>query len=384
MSEEVDKSRPLYARIVSDVLRKIQQEDLSPGDQMPSQAELCAQYDVSRMTIRKALGDLAAMGVIETKPGIGTFVCRPPGRAPSLDPTNCIGLVLRDFSSPFFSEVMQGVERHVYELGYNLLLSNSSGLASKEDSQIEHFRKMGVRGLVIASMRNMDVPSEAIMRLHAEGFPYVMVSYIRDRRFNYVGVDQHQGGAIAARHLLDCGYRRFGYLNSEASNLLGDERRRGFLAELRGAGVSESDLVEIRLEDRWDINRFQKGYEAGDAFAALTDRPEAMFVYNDSAALGFCRRLSELGVEVPQRLGVVGFDGIHQADFGTTRLTTVRQPMEEIGVLAVDNVVQRIEGREAATRTLVEPSIREGETTAMSAANRVRVNQPAIAGPGGV
>src|SRR5690625_54075 len=361
---ELDTSSSLWESVAKELRNRIELGVLSPGARIDSQRDLCEEFEVSRITVRRALSELAREGLVHTRKGQGTFVSIL-SRDDGIPTLKSIGLVLRDMTSPFFVTVAGGIERYAYEHGFSLLLSSTSGQMGKEEQQIAHFRQAGVEGVIVASMRNQEKPPEAVLRMHEDGFPYVMVSYVADPSIRSVGVDHEEGGAIAGRHLHGCGYRTFGYLCAESSNALGVLRRRGFLRGLEESGASAADtlVLDLALEDRWDISRFEKGYAAGGRFLESSRKPEAMFVYNDQAAYGFIKRVQEAGIRIPEDLAIVGFDGIERNEFFDGVLTTIRQPMAEIGRLAVRVIEKLIDGRPAPTRTMIDPMLSIGTTT---------------------
>ena len=223
MSIDIQNSAPLYLQIVDDIKSKVASKELKVGDQLGSHAELSSTYGVSLITVKKALGTLIHEGVVFSRVGKGTYVARPPFDGHRQEnPT--IGLVLQDMRSPFFSRVMHSVEDAAYELGYHVLLSNSSGKAEKEDGQIARFRAFGVKGLIIASMSHKYHATPTIRRLLHDGFPFVMVSYIADEEIPFVGSDHQLGGYMATEYLIKLGYKTIGYVNGETGNLVGDLR----------------------------------------------------------------------------------------------------------------------------------------------------------------
>jgi DNA-binding LacI/PurR family transcriptional regulator len=366
MVSDADIVISLWETVARSLRDRIEAGELPPGSRLPSQRDLCKEYGVSRITVRRALTHLADDGVIHTRTGQGTFVSK---RKPANDVrlTKSVGLVLRELSNPFFVEVAGGIERHAFDRGFSLLFSNTSGQEGKEEQQIAHFRDLGVDGMIVASMTNEENPPEPVLRMHEAGFPYVLISYVDNPAYRYVGVDHEEGGALAGHYLYQCGYRSFGYLGAEPSNVLGAVRRRGFLRGLEesGAALPDALTLDINLEERWDVNRFEKGYLAADTFLSAPVRPEAMFVYNDRAAYGFIKRLQESGLHIPDDLAVIGFDGIEKNAFFEGTLTTVRQPMEEIGRVVVEVIEKLIAGRSVATRIMVDPALAIGNTTKM-------------------
>jgi len=100
------------------------------------------------------------------------------------------------------------------------------------------------------------------------------------------------------------------------------------------------------------------GYEIGRRVVeSHGQRPEALFVYNDTAALGFEKAVMEAGLHVPQDIALVGFDNIEQGEYAAVPLTTIQQPTVRIGAEAVDVLIRKIEGREAQTRTVFMPGL---------------------------
>ena len=100
---------------------------------------------------------------------------------------------------------------------------------------------------------------------------------------------------------------------------------------------------------------FDTGYKLGDDFDKMDNKPEAYFSYNDLTALGFIKRIQELGYNVPADVAVVGFDDIDQADYANVPLTTIHQPVEKIGAAAIDTLISRIEGKDADAHRIIFP-----------------------------
>ncbi|MCC6397152.1 MAG: substrate-binding domain-containing protein, partial [Bacteroidetes bacterium] len=258
----------------------------------------------------------------------------------------------------FFSLIVQAVEEAAYRQGYNVLLSNSSGQPEKEERQIRHFRQIGVSGLIIASLRHVYHATPTIQALHREGFPFVMVSYMEDREIPFVGTDHEQGGYMAARHLLSRGYRRIGDVNAERGNLVGELRKNGFLRALRESGLDLDARFHFRIRVHGVRDYFQGGYEIGQRLARSGgQKPEALFIYNDSAALGFEKAVHEAGLHIPEDIAIIGFDNIEQGKHAAVPLTTIQQPTARIGARAFEVLLARIEGGVEEMRTVYMPGL---------------------------
>ena len=357
MTIDFTNPKPLYRQIADNIKAKIDEGQLKIGDQLASQKELADEYQVSMITVKKAIADLINEGILFSRVGKGTFVAKKtiPIRL-SKSPT--IGIVLRDIDNPFFSLIAQGFENRAYQEGYNILLSNSSNRMDKEEKQIKHFLELGVNGLIIASMSHVYQKTATIEKLHRDRFPYVMVSYSKDKNVYFVGTDHEKGGYIAARHLVKLGYKKIGYINAEQGNPIGKLRKKGFLRALQEKNIPVKKNYEFRLQFRGDWDDYFSGYEIGEAFIKLKDIPEAMFVYKDLAALGFQRALLNHGVSVPGDVAIVGFDDIKRGVVAPVPLTTIHQPTARIGELAFELIKKQIDNESIENPYIIlEPSL---------------------------
>jgi DNA-binding LacI/PurR family transcriptional regulator len=362
MPIDLHDSTPLYLQIIDDIKSKIASKKLRVGDQLGSHAELASSYGVSLITVKKALATMIHEGIIYSRVGKGTYVAEP-----SLDTDRrahqTIGLVLRDIRSPFFSRVMHSVEESAYELGYHVLLSNSSGKAEKEEAQIARFRKFGVKGMIIASMTHKYHATPTIRRLLHERFPFVMVSYIADEDVPFVGSDHELGGYLATDYLIKRGYQKIGYIDGEKGNLVGDLRRRGYERALRAHGrrIDKGLIFHLLRGGEW--HDYQSGYEIGKRFGKLRVKADAVFVYNDLSALGFEDAMLDQGLKIPEDVALVGFDDIERGQHAAVPLTTMRQPTDVIGREAMELLVKQMGGKEASIRRILKPELVIREST---------------------
>jgi DNA-binding LacI/PurR family transcriptional regulator len=337
---------------VADIRAKIAAGVHRPGDQIGSQHELAQQYQVSLITIKKALSELINQGVLFSRIGKGTYVAFP---ATSLARQKVIGLVLRDLKNAFFSLILHSVESAASQNSYNLLLANAADRLEKEEIIIQHFLELGVDGLIIASSAQTYRATPGIRKLKEQNFPYILVSYIQDPDIHFVGTDHELGGFLATEHLINSGYRKIGYINGGPENLLGEIRKQGYLCALKSHQLEVNAKFIFQLQSKW--NDFDEGYQIGRQFLKLLDRPEAMFAFKDMVALGFEQALLDANVAIPGEVALVGFDDIERAQYAPVALTTIHQPTDLIGALAVKSILKQIEGEEIDPRTILQPSL---------------------------
>lgn len=198
------------------------------------------------------------------------------------------------------------------------------------------------------------VSRESAEMLWERGVPFVQVgvSVVHDDSV-LVDVDNVAGTRRAVDHLVQLGHRRIGFLGNEPTSYCAD-RFAGYADALHWAGVVPSN--------RWHFPGYvgeEPGTAAADAWAQipLEDRPTAMVCLSDTPAIAFIQRVQELGFRVPQDVSVFGFDDIPMAVKVSPGLSTVRQPMVELGRTAVLEVLRLFEGQRHAQRTLFQPEL---------------------------
>jgi DNA-binding LacI/PurR family transcriptional regulator len=150
-----------------------------------------------------------------------------------------------------------------------------------------------------------------------------------------VGAPNWNGGLAATRHLIELGHRRIGMIGGPATMLCSRARVDGYRAALETAGLPvDPELI------RWGTFHVEAGYENGRALLSLPEPPTAIFAPSDTQAMGVLKAARERGLWVPRELAVVGFDDVEVAEY--IGLTTVRQPLEESGRVAVDLLLARL------------------------------------------
>ena len=359
MSIDPGSAVPLYQQVAADIRQKIILGEMPVGMQIPPHRELATRYGVSLITINKALSGLVSEGILYSRVGRGTFVAVRPAATPAPARTEALlGFVLRDLSSPFFSLVAHAAQQHADACGYGLIFSASSHRLDREEEQLRRFLDLGVSGLVIVSMSRTYRLSEPIRALHETGFPYVMVSYTEGQDVPYIGLDFDRAGYLAGRHLIGLGRRRFGYIADKLGSTVGEVRQCGYRRAIEEAGLRIDPAFQFEYPYDGEWNDYRSGYAVGAHVAGQAVKPDAMYVHNDLGALGFQDGLLDHGVRVPDDIAVVGLDDIELAARARVPLTTIRQPVDRIGELAVESLVARLRGeRPAAVRQLLEPEL---------------------------
>lgn len=282
--------------------------------------------------------------------------------------SDMIGVIVPDTSNPFFAEVAQGIENVGLEHEYSLLLCNSDNDLGRLLLHTKNLSSKRVDGLIFATsgddfeavreeLRN-DIPI-VVVDLNTLGFPTDAVLF-----------DNHRGGWLATRHLLDLGHRRIACITGPSRQSIRRDRELGY----RQALAEASAPVDETLVREGDF-RPDSAYRHALDLLRLPDPPTAIFAANDLMAMGVLRATRELGVVVPDQLSVVGFDDIALAAFTTPALTTISIPKVEMGQAAARMLLQRVEKPDKPIEQLVlEIELIVRESTAPLAALSSRPN----------
>jgi LacI family transcriptional regulator, galactose operon repressor len=278
-------------------------------------------------------------------------------RALSTGRTNAVGVVAPFFTSWSVIERLRGVSRTLASAGYQLILLD----VERAEQGRDFFRTVAVRGRVDGVLSISLVPTdEEIRRLAAEDVPIVLLDRAHPA-LPAITIDDTEGGRMATEHLLELGHRRIAFLGDEEANLFGFDssarRREGYEAAMAAAGVPiEPDWVLRRPHGR------RPAREAASWLLAQEPRPTAVFASSDVQAIGVLEAAQAAGLPVPEELSVIGFDDVEAA--GYTGLTTVAQPLEEIGALGAELLLRTLSGEAVESRRMPLTVVERGSTAA--------------------
>jgi DNA-binding LacI/PurR family transcriptional regulator len=236
--------------------------------------------------------------------------------------TDTLGLVIPQVNDPFFYQIVRGVEDAATMANYRLLIA-SQPRHSSEHRYLQLFRRSYVDAMVLVAI---DVYSREIAQVVERGVPVILVQQDINKHIPTFLVDNYSGGRTVTQHLLEHGYTRLAYIAGTDFTPDNRERLRGMRDALAEKGLK---LTEDYIT-RGDFYP-GSGYAAALALLDLPERPEAIFAANDQMAVDAIKALEEHGLRVPEDIAVVGFDDIPMASYVSPSLTTVHQPVYELG-----------------------------------------------------
>lgn len=257
--------------------------------------------------------------------------------------SNTLGVV--GFGLEYFgsSEVLTGIERKSSELGFSLTLSLLDKFESPRVDQIlSSLLSRQVEGIIWAVPGIDQILEWLSGKFENVSVPVVFMNKFQSGRDVVVSMDNRLGGAMATEHLLDQGYRRIGIITGPSNWWEAQQRLAGWQETMNQTGYE--DLEDLIIEGDWSAASGEIGLHN---LLAKSPYIEAVFACNDQMALGALQAARRLSLNVPQDIGLVGFDDIPEAAYFYPTLTTVRQDLRTLGALAVERMCDLIQAHQS-------------------------------------
>ena len=350
----------LYKQFEEALRGQILKGELAPGTRLPSDMQYCREYGISRVTVRKALDRLVADGLVRRDVGRGTFVDDPRLR-PRSNNLALFGFVSIGDVTSFALEILRGVEDAARREGYHVLFTCSNYDPVQEGDHIRSLISRGVDGLIILPTFQ---PSSVLSELAASDFACVLV----DRHFDDVPLDcvcsdNELGGYQAARHLLELGHRRIGFVGRVPLSSSVD-RWRGYLRALDEWQVASDEalVVSSDVPPRYEPDVLTFGQPKDTAsFAAVQDllereRPSALICFSEYYSIIAAAAIRDLGLTVGHDVSMVGFDRNAHHFIPDSLLTIVTQAPFMMGATAVQLLMERLRDGRRTPRLLRLPT----------------------------
>jgi DNA-binding LacI/PurR family transcriptional regulator len=309
---------------------------------------------LSRTTISMILNDLpeakrfpeeTRRRVAESAKKLGyrpNYFARSLGRKRSY----LIGVIAPDFGSGYEAALLSGFERHLLDTGYTSFISNHFWSESLLERHVKTLCDRGAEGLLLID----STPSES------PGIPAVTICTDRSPKWSMgVSIDNAFGIWEAINHLAGLGHQEIAFIKGSEGNGDTEDRWNAVLATCKNLGIRVDPRLTVQLER---IERHaEEGRIATQKLLRRGKRFTALVAYNDVSALGAMTALREAGHKVPEDVSVMGFDDIEFASFANPPLTTIRQPLHEMGAKAAELLICKIADDKSAQSICVRPEL---------------------------
>jgi GntR family transcriptional regulator, arabinose operon transcriptional repressor len=343
---------PKYYILKERLKDKIIKGHIMPGGQLDSENELARQFNLSRHTVRQALGELENEGWIFREQGRGTF-CTPQREKAS---GKTLAVQTTYISDYIFPTIIRGIEDVISATGNTLVLVNTNNDKHKEAQCMENLISHDIKGMIIEPTKSAqeNINLDYFKELEKREIPYLMLhATYSELDPAYIIMDDVKGGYTVTKYLLQLGHRRIAGI-FKADDKQGINRQAGFLNALKDYGieVSREYLGNYDTEGMWSFP-FQFTLD----LLKKDHRPSAIVCYNDQVAIQVLEAIRDEGLKVPDDISVTGYDDSYLAVASEVKLTTVKHPKTEMGRQAARFLVDMVEGRIEKPRLIYKPEL---------------------------
>ena len=348
MASTIDSRSPLpkYYQLSELLKKEINNGKIKQGEAIPSNPKLMQKYAVSQNTVRQAINMLVQKGLLYTDQGRGTFVSELSLDAMNNKNSGLIGVIVPSIDKPFiYSGIVFSIESETHRNGYNILLGNTNNDFAKMKRYITSFGKRNVDGIILVShMTSGDTEYETknmilIRLMNKMSIPFVFFDgYLDEIETDCVLMDNEKAGFILTEHLIKQGYKRIAFIRSSYMSSVRD-RIKGYKKALQQYGLEFNGKQIINKRNFKDI---------ASAYNSLLNSSlniDSIICVHDDLAVKV--------LSVSSDIGIAGFDD-NAASLNTSiPLTSIRQPVGEIGKQAADLIIDKINGKIKKVRKIV-------------------------------
>lgn len=280
-----------------------------------------------------------------------------------LKKTNTIGVVLDTLCDDYFFELIEGIETRIDHYGYDVLFCSGRNSTRKKNNYINFFMQNRVDGIIIYGSKLDDI--QLITKLVHSGFPFALIENdVGTLNANNILLNNQYGSSLAVEHLFDCGCKDICYVAGDPAMQASLRRQEGYVEAMRRHGAAQEEL--LILESGWTE---EEGYATFKKFLDSRGNkklPDAFYCGSDQTAFGGMRALMEAGISVPEDVMIVGYDDDRprRGDVSYIPLTTIRQPLREMGMAAADILIRELKGEDTGKKKMMYyPSLIVRNTT---------------------
>jgi LacI family transcriptional regulator len=268
--------------------------------------------------------------------------------------SNLVGVIIPRVNSHFFSSVVENIEKVLNLNGYNIIMTQSNELYAKECQEIDTLLKIQVDG-IIASMANETTNLEYYEKIKSKGTELVLFDRGEEElNVDYVGIDDYKSSLLVVDHLVSQNYKCIAHIAGFKHIRIYKERIRGYKDALEESGleVKENWIIESNL-------RLEDGRRIMQQLLDSPERPDAVYVAGDYAALGALQVLLENNIKVPEEMALIGFSNELFTSLTQPSISTIEQHSAKIGKLAAEAFLERMNNpkKKSINRIILEPEL---------------------------
>lgn len=368
----------LYEKIYSDLINKIEDGFYKKGDKIPTEQEMTKEYSVSRMTIKCAIKMLVDEGYIVRQSGVGSFVAKDGKNITSNDivienlidneKNKMIGFIVGGLWSSYGVETFDGIYDRADELGYDLIMKKSYGRAEKEGEALNKLVEMGADGVIVVPVHG-EYYSQELLKLFVDGYPLVFIDrYLEGINIPVISTDNVKASKEAVNYFIKRGHEKIGIVttrDADASTI--SERKKGYIDALIENNIARKK--EYIFDEH--MNYFTEGDVEGQ-YDEYINNLCVYFMENKDLTAVFTTEyhtaniikiaLERLGKKIKDDIEVICFDQ-PKLEVGKYEFTFVEQNQKEMGRIAVDMLMDVINGKKVQKKTFIDANLIVGNST---------------------
>lgn len=338
----MDKNKPKYILVEDKIRQAIKNREFV--DKLPGERTLAKEYGFSYMTIRKAIDNLVAEGILYKVPTRGAFIA---DRKSAKKKTHVIGYfldksIIAGLTSPYYSLIFNALEKQATKHGYSLIYFSDID----ESNTFTQLNK--IDGVIVSCFPRID----NIIHDFNTHVPVVAIdNSSSDKTIPSVIIDNFNAVSQSVDYLCKLGHKRIGFMTGLDDSDVGKSRAAGYRNGLNNNGIKfDEDLVY-----RGNYS-FKSGLAGAEYFLALKDRPTAIICANDTMAIGAMRKATQENLSVPDDISIIGFDDIEVSSQIDPSLTTVAAPIDKIAKHALNMLISQIQNKEIENKHIALPA----------------------------
>lgn len=367
MIRTMNASPPLYRQIYDYIIDQMKNGVLVPGDRVPSEKELAFNFQVSRITSKKALDLLSQEQIIERIQGKGSFIAYSSiepieqNTEPNIPKKSyMIGLIIPDFRDSYGTEIVRAIEAACNNNRSHLIIKLSYGRSTLEEQAITDLMDLGVDGLIVFPISGRHY-NQKILELVIKNYPLVLVDrYLRGIPASSVSTDNRLATLEAAKHLWSLGHERIGFISRPPEGTSAIEER------IEGYQMAFSQKA-IQLDPRLFLTNISEHNLEGSMRSIqefIIRHPDvtAFVVSEHELAVVLNYALEDIGKSIPGNYSVICFDS-PPTSAGKPLFTHIRQNESGIGKKAMEQLLEQLYGNKVPQNTFIEFELVSGRST---------------------
>lgn len=370
----------LYKSVYDALKGQIDTGQIRPGEKLPTENELAEIFEVSRITVQKAMGMLVQEGYVIRRPGRGSFAAehieqQENGKNDSADAgrengRKMIGLIMEDFSAGFGIEILKAIDEEAQKKGYLLCVKRSCGNQEREKKILQELTEARAAGIILMPTHGQHYNTE-ILKMVGEGMPLVFIDrYLEGLPVPFVGTDNKKAIKDMISYLLEKGYQKIGYITPPAEDAESLQKRaEGYseICEENGIRPGEADTegdkraylldtIRSTIPDHQTISNREADEKRIEQFLKENPGMEAVMTAEYDISILTEQVCTKMGMRVPEDLMIVCFDG-PVSSYGEYGYPHIRQQEEKIGKTAVELLENLIQGKKQIKHICYEAEI---------------------------